>query len=68
MTLSLAIAANAVAMFVLMGVLSYTMTRAARLRPHVPAGAAPAVLPVQRTSGAPARRSRRAPALASARA
>jgi hypothetical protein len=68
MTLSLAIAANAVAMFVLMGVLTYTMTRAARLRPHVAAGATPAVLPVQRTAVETARRSRRAPALASARA
>jgi hypothetical protein len=68
MTLPLAIAANAVAMFVLVGLLSYVMTRAARLRPHVATGATPAAPPLQRTAGASAPRSRPAPALASARA
>jgi hypothetical protein len=35
MTLTVAVAINVVAMFALIGVLSYVMTRATRLKPHL---------------------------------
>jgi hypothetical protein len=68
MTLTVAIAINVVAMFALIGVLSYAMTRAARLKPHLasielpaPAAAQPRRAPASR----PARP--RGPLLASVR-
>ena len=54
MTLALAIAFNAVLMLALLGALSALMSRAARLKPHLSATAAPAFEPagVARTAGA----------------
>jgi hypothetical protein len=46
MTLALAITFNAVLMLALLGGLVLVMSRAARLRPHVPAGVTPVLRPV----------------------
>ncbi|HEY2436029.1 MAG TPA: hypothetical protein VGH93_02545 [Solirubrobacteraceae bacterium] len=70
MTLSLAIAINAVAMFTLVGLLTFAMSRAARLRPHVGSAATPAtpaVEQIQHRRSAPAPRARRAARLATVR-
>jgi hypothetical protein len=47
MTLTVAIAINVVAMFALIGVLSYAMTRATRLTPHLASTEVPAPARVQ---------------------
>jgi hypothetical protein len=68
MTLSVAIALNAVAMLALIGVLSYLMTRAAGLKPHLGSLDIPAAVRVQPTRSAPVRRARpTSPVLASVR-
>ncbi len=55
MNLSLDIAMNIFSMLTLIGGVSYVMSRATRLRPHVPAGEPPAAAPVHATRGATAR-------------
>jgi hypothetical protein len=68
MILSVAIALNVVAMFALIGVLSYAMTRAARLTPHLASADIPADVRVQpRRSAAPRRARPTRPVLASVR-
>jgi hypothetical protein len=59
MTIALAIAFNAVLAAALIGALVTAMSRAARLRPHVPAIDAAASRPVAPTQAARSRRSRR---------
>jgi hypothetical protein len=69
MTTSVAIALNAVAMLALIGVLSYVMTRASRLKPHLVLVEVPAAPRVQPVRSAAARRARPTrPVLASVRA
>jgi Tfp pilus assembly protein PilV len=68
MTLSVAIALNAVAMLALIGVLSYLMTRASRLKPHLAWVEVHAAGRVRSRRSAPVRRARPAsPVLASVR-
>jgi hypothetical protein len=67
MTVSLAIAVNVLAMFALMGILAYVMSRPARLKPHFAVSTTPAATPAQprRRSAARSNRPSRA-AVASA--
>ncbi|MCW2969586.1 MAG: hypothetical protein JWO23_713 [Solirubrobacterales bacterium] len=65
MTLSVAIAINAVAMFTLMGLLAHVMSRPAQLKPHGPRDAVPGVVAVAPRRVTEARRARRSPAVAS---
>jgi hypothetical protein len=58
MTTSVAIALNAVAMLALIGVLSYVMTRASRLKPHLVLVDVPAAARVRPVRSASARRAR----------
>ena len=68
MILSVAIALNLVAMLALIGVLSFVMTRASRLRPHLASVEIPAAARVRPRHSAPVRRARpTSPVLASAR-
>jgi hypothetical protein len=68
MTVSLAIAINVLAMFALMGILAYVMSRPARLKPHFAVNTTPTATPAQPRPRSAARASRPArAAVASAR-